>query len=125
MRCPAWVRVTKPRSAEGWRLPRAWPAGAAVARVVGLVSLEASSAEGDDGGCACVVLGSGAEEVGGGAGAGGAEAASGLAVVGGARRAGGSSGRLRGCVLWSCQREMDRQPKNEHAVKALLSAGPA
>ena len=35
VRCPAWVRVTKPSSAEGWRFPRAkaWPAGAAVAVV--------------------------------------------------------------------------------------------
>ncbi len=82
--------------------------------VVGVVSLEASGAEGDGGGCAGVVLGSGAVEVGGGAGAHGAGFA-----MGGGLRAGGSSGRLRRCVLWSCQRDMARKPKKEQAVKAL------
>jgi hypothetical protein len=53
-----------------------------------------------------------------------AESASGLAVMGGARRAGGSSGRLRGCVLWSSQRDVGREPKNRQAVKTPEPVSP-
>jgi hypothetical protein len=69
------------------------------------VSREILAAERDDGGCACVVFGSGAVDVGGAVGA---AASSGLAVVGGTRRAGGSSGRLRGCALELSERRSHR-----------------